>query len=143
MKMKYCDIDRKCLIGIIVIIYSYLTKNYMNKEQIAQVAHEINKAFCESIGDSSQPSWKDAPDWQKSSAVNGVQFHIDNSDASPSASHESWLKQKETEGWKYGPIKNPETKEHPCFIPYDQLPIEQRSKDYLFKQVIHSLKGYL
>lgn len=115
----------------------------MTKEQIAKVAHEINKAFCESIGDNSQPTWEDAPDWQKSSAINGVQFHIDNPDASPSASHESWLKQKTDEGWSYGPIKNPETKEHPCFIPYDQLPVEQRSKDYLFKQVIHSLTNNL
>lgn len=115
----------------------------MTKENIAQVAHEINKAFCSSIGDNSQPSWEDAPEWQKSSAINGVQFHIDNPNASPSASHESWLKQKTDEGWKYGPIKNAETKEHPCFVSYDELPIEQKSKDYLFKQVIHSLKSYI
>lgn len=115
----------------------------MSTNQVAQVAHEINKAFCESIGDGSQPSWEDAPEWQKNSAIKGVEFHLENPDASPSASHESWLKQKEEEGWKYGPVKNPETKEHPCFVPYDQLPVEQRSKDYLFKQVIHSLKKYL
>jgi len=115
----------------------------MTKENIAQVAHEINQAFCNSIGDTSQPDWKDAPEWQKSSAVNGVQFHIDNPDASPSDSHNSWLKQKTEEGWKYGAVKNPETKEHPCFVPYDQLPVEQRSKDYLFKQIIHSLKGFI
>lgn len=115
----------------------------MTKENIAQVAHEINQAFCASIADNSQPSWEDAPEWQKSSAVNGVQFHIDNPEASPSASHDSWLKQKEEEGWKYGPVKDAEAKEHPCFVPYDQLPVEQRSKDYLFKQVVHSLKMYL
>jgi hypothetical protein len=115
----------------------------MTTTDIARVAHEINKAYCASIGDTSQPSWDDAPDWQKSSAINGVDFHITNPDASPSASHESWLKQKEEEGWKYGPVKNPETKEHPCFVPYDQLPVEQRSKDYLFKQVVESLKGFL
>lgn len=115
----------------------------MNNTDIAKVAHNINKAYCESIGDTSQPSWEDAPDWQKSSAINGVQFHIDNPDASPSASHESWLKQKTEEGWKYGEVKNPETKEHPCFVPYDQLPVSQRSKDYLFKEVIHSLKPFI
>ncbi len=115
----------------------------MKVENIAKVAHEINKAFCASIGDLSQPEWADAPDWQKQSAINGVQFHLDNPDASPSASHESWLKQKEQEGWKYGEVKDAEKKEHPCFVPYDQLPTEQKSKDYLFKQVIHSLKVYL
>lgn len=115
----------------------------MTVEQIAQIAHEINAAYCESIGDTSQTNWSDAPDWQKSSAVNGVQFHLDNPDAKPSNSHESWLKQKEEEGWKYGTVKNPETKEHPCFVPYEELPVEQKSKDFLFKQIIHSLKPYL
>ncbi len=115
----------------------------IKKEYIAQVAHEINKAYCDSIGDTTQPSWEDAPEWQKSSTVNGVQFHLDNPDASPSASHESWLKQKTEEGWKYGEVKNPETKEHPCFVPYNELPVSQRSKDYLFKQIIHSLKPLL
>lgn len=115
----------------------------MNKENIAQVAHEINKAYCESIGDNSQLSWNDAPEWQKSSAINGVQFHLDNTNAPPSASHDSWLKQKEGEGWKYGPVKDAEKKEHPCYVPYEQLPTEQKSKDFLFKQVIHSLSKFI
>lgn len=115
----------------------------MTIEQIAQVAHEMNAAFCRSIGDESQPFWEDAPDWQKDSAINGVKFHLDNPYASPSHSHNSWLKQKEEDGWKYGPVKNAETKEHPCFVPYDELPKEQQSKDYLFQQVVHSLKPYI
>jgi len=115
----------------------------VNIENIAKAAHELNKAYCESIGDNSQPSWEDAPEWQKSSAINGVTFHLNNPDATPSASHQSWLKQKTEEGWKYGKVKNPETKEHPCFVPYEQLPNEQKAKDYIFRQTIHSLKPYL
>lgn len=115
----------------------------MNKENIAQVAHEINKAYCESIGDNSQTSWAEAPEWQKGSAIAGVFFHLDNPDAPPSASHESWMKQKTEEGWKYGEVKDAEKKEHPCYVPYDQLPTEQKSKDFLFKQTVHSLKQYL
>lgn len=111
----------------------------LSVEQVAQVAHEINQAYCLATGDNSQPSWADAPDWQKSSAINGVKMHLANPDATPEDSHKSWLKQKTEEGWSYGPVKNPETKEHPCFIPYDQLPESQRAKDYLFRQVIHSL----
>ena len=88
----------------------------MSIENIARVAHEINKAYCESIGDNSQPVWEDAPDWQKSSAIAGVKFHLENPTVGPDASHNNWLKQKEEEGWKYGPEKNPETKEHPCCV---------------------------
>jgi hypothetical protein len=111
----------------------------MNNEQIAKVAHEINAAFCRSIGDDSQPSWEDAPDWQKESAVNGVIFHIENPEAPPSASHDNWYSEKADSGWVYGEIKDPVAKTHPCMVPYDELPTEQKSKNYLFKQVVHSL----
>ena len=112
----------------------------MTENEIAKVAHEVNKAYCESIGDMSQPTWEDAPDWQKVSAINGVKFHIANPGASPSHSHDSWLKEKREAGWKYGPVKDPEKKEHPCFVLYEDLPVEQKSKDYLFKTIVDQLK---
>jgi len=115
----------------------------MTTKDIAKVAHELNKAYCESIGDNPQPEWDNAPEWQQSSAVNGVKFHLDNPDALPSASHESWLKQKTEEGWKYGEVKNPDLKEHPCFVPYHELPKEQQAKDFIFRQTVHSLKPFL
>lgn len=111
----------------------------MDVQSIARVCHEVNRAYCQSIGDNSQPSWDEAPDWQKQSAENGVKFHLENPDAKPSHSHEEWLKEKEATGWKYGPVKNPEAKEHPCFVPYDQLPEEQKKKDVLFIAVVHAL----
>lgn len=115
----------------------------MTTKEIAQIAHELNMAYCQAIGDNSQTSWDDAPDWQKDSAINGVVFHIENPEATPSSSHDSWMKQKTEEGWKYGEVKNPEKKEHPCYLPYEQLPNEQKAKDYIFRQVVHSLKKYL
>lgn len=111
----------------------------MNNEQIAQVTHEANAAYCRSIGDDTQASWADAPEWQKKSAINGVEFHRNNPNAEPCDSHNSWLKEKELDGWKYGEVKNPETKEHPCFVPYEQLPDAQQKKDALFIAVVHAL----
>ena len=107
---------------------------------IAKVCHEVNKAYCEALGDMSQPTWEDAPGWQKQSAQNGVRFHIDNPDAGPEVSHENWMKQKKAEGWKYGPVKDVDKKEHPCYVPYAELPVEQKAKDYIFRQLVHSLK---
>ena len=112
----------------------------MNIKKIARVAHEINRAYCQALGDNSQPKWEDAPDWQRSSAINGVEFHITNPDAGPDHSHNAWLAEKEATGWKWGPVKDAEYKEHPCFVPYDQLPVEQKAKDYLFRAVVHALK---
>lgn len=107
-------------------------------EQIARVCHEANRAYCASIGDSSQPEWHDAPEWQKDSARVGVRLHLDNPDAGAEASHESWLKQKQEEGWKYAPVKDPAKKEHPCCVPFDKLPPEQQMKDYLFRGIVHA-----
>ncbi len=109
-------------------------------EQIARTCHEVNRAYCISIGDHSQPTWDGAPDWQKNSAINGVNYHLANPDSKPEDSHNNWMAEKQRDGWKYGPEKNPETKEHPCFVPYDELPKEQQVKDLLFIAVVRSFE---
>ena len=115
----------------------------MNIEHTAKVCHEANRAYCQTIGDDSQPNWEDAPQWQKDSALQGVAFHVgaleSGSEPAPSASHESWLTQKREGGWKYGPVKDAAKKEHPCFVPYDELPIEQRLKDYIFAAIVKAV----
>ena len=115
-------------------------EDFIDVDSIAKVSHEINKALCEAAGDFSQTSWEDAPDWQKESAVDGVIFHLENPDAGPEASHDNWSKQKYADGWKYGKQKDPTRKTHPCLREFSKLPFEQRAKDHLFKQVVHSLK---
>jgi len=107
---------------------------------IAMMCHAINAAYCQSLGDDSQPTWDDAPDWQRQSAIAGVEMHLANPDATPEQSHESWYAQKEAEGWTYGEVKDAEKKEHPCFLPYDELPIEQKAKDYLFRATVNLVK---
>ena len=115
----------------------------MNIESIAEVCHNVNKAYCESLGDFSQPEWKDAPDWQKDSAKKGVTYHLTNPESKPSDSHESWMKEKEEDGWLYGEKKDPDKREHPCMVPFDQLPKEQQAKDFLFLSVVRSLERYV
>jgi len=110
----------------------------MNIEQIAKTCHQVNKTFCERNGDFSQPNWEDAPQWQKDSAMNGVRFHLANPNGKPSDSHDNWMKEKLEDGWKYGEVKDPSKKEHPCMVPYEELPLDQQTKDYLFIAVVHS-----
>lgn len=108
----------------------------MKIETIARIAHEANRVYCKTLGDHSQPIWDEAPAWQKASAISGVEYHIANPDSSPQDSHNSWLAHKKADGWKYGPVKDPEKKEHPCFLPYDELPVEQQMKDHLFHAIV-------
>lgn len=111
----------------------------MNHAEIARVTHEVNRAYCSALGDHSQAPWSEAPEWQRQSALLGVKLHTENLDASPAAGHESWMAQKVADGWVYGPEKRPDIKQHPCIIPFDQLPREQRAKDFIFRSVVHAL----
>lgn len=113
----------------------------MKRELIAQVAHEINRAYCQSLGDDTQASWADAPEWQKLSALAGVDMHLANPDATPEQSHEAWLAQKVADGWRHGEVKDAEAKLHPCVVPYAELPAEQKAKDYIFRAIVHALEA--
>jgi hypothetical protein len=106
---------------------------------IARICHEVNMAYCEALGDYSQVPWEQAPDWQKESAIKGVELHMANPNLGVSASHDAWLKEKRDTGWTYGPLKDPVKKEHPCFVPYADLPAEQKAKDFLFRGVVHAV----
>lgn len=115
----------------------------LDSEYIARVAHEVNRAYCQALGDDSQPPWAEAPDWQRQSALNGVELHLANDQLGPEASHEAWMAEKVEGGWIYGPTKDPEKKEHPCIVPFAELPREQQAKDYIFRAVVHALSGGL
>lgn len=113
----------------------------LSEIEIARVCHEVNRAYCRALGDDSQLPWDSAPEWQRRSAIKGVRFIIENDDASPSASHDSWLAEKKREGWVYGPVKDENLKQHPCCVPYEELPVEQKAKDYIFGAVVRSIRS--
>lgn len=113
----------------------------MTIEQIAEVCHEANRVFCQLNNDNTQYYWAVAANWQKESAIKGVEFRLNNTDAGHDAQHNSWMQQKIDEGWVYGLRKDSEAKTHPCIVPFDQLPKYQQQKDALFCAIVDALKG--
>lgn len=105
---------------------------------VAKVAHEVNMAYCQSLGDDSQAAWDKAPNWQRKSARECVKFHLENPNAGPESSHENWCKQKLADGWIFGKVKSERARLHPCLVDFNLLPKEEKAKDYLFRQVVHS-----
>jgi hypothetical protein len=101
-------------------------------ENAAILCHEANRGYCESIGDTTQVPWAAAPQWQKDSAIAGVQKIHDDPDTTPEQSHEGWMAQKIADGWIWGLEKDPEKKHHPCIRPYRELEPQQRMKDAIF-----------
>jgi len=70
----------------------------MDIEQIATVCHEANRAYCATLGDSSQLPWNEAPDWQRESARKGVEFHVhelrSGGNGGPEQESRSWLRRR-------------------------------------------------
>lgn len=114
----------------------------LTNEQIAETAHEANRAYCHSIGDYSQLPWRLMSQEHKDLVSNGVEYHLKNPDSSPRLSHENWMAKKKEQGWKYGPEKNEHDKTHPCIRPYNELSAEQRAKDFIFSAVVATLRNF-
>lgn len=108
----------------------------MKVEDIAMIVHEVNKAYCETLGDYTQLPWDHVPEDMRETVLNGVHFVLDNPDAGPAELHDNWVAEKIADGWMYGEVKSREHKTHPCLVPYEELPIEQRVKNQLFRGVV-------
>lgn len=102
----------------------------------ARIAHEVNRAYCQALGDQSQPPWSDAPAWQRKSLIDGARYIVENPKSTPADQHANWLRHKFADGWTWGPVKDVIAKKHPCMKDYEELPQAQRIKDALFRAVI-------
>lgn len=108
----------------------------MNNKQIAQVCHEVNRAYCLVIGDDTKVPWKDTPEAKKALILKGVEFHLTAEKTPPEESHQAWMDQMMADGWVLGEEKDEEKKTDPRLVPYDELPLEQKVKDHLFAAVV-------
>lgn len=109
---------------------------------IAHVCHEANRALQVEQMNPSIPvslSWEDLDEERRASAVDGVQFLL-TTGAGPEASHENWVRFKLLHGWRWGPVKDEESKRHPLLVSYADLPPEQRAKDALFHAIVGALR---
>ena len=43
--------------------------------------------------------------------------------------HEVWAQSRISQGWTYGPERSDALKQHPCLVPYDELPEVEKAYD--------------
>lgn len=111
----------------------------MTIKEIAKVVHNLQSAFCASIGDNTVPTWDNAPDWMKDTTVDGVYALLNEPNAGPGFSHENWMQRKIEEGWIFGDVKDAAKKTHPSLVPFAELPWADQYKDILFVQTVREL----
>lgn len=111
----------------------------MQVEQIARICHEANRYYSEEAHLGHHLPWGHAPEWQRQSAIQGVQAIFDDPMSTPEDSHVRWYDHKVAGGWTYGPRKNADLKTHPCLLAYSTLPAAQRAKDALFVNIVRAL----
>ena len=44
--------------------------------------------------------------------------------------HDVWARQRLAEGWRYGLVRDDSKKEHPCLVPYEELPDSEKQYDH-------------
>lgn len=104
-------------------------------EQIAQVVHEMNRGLQYVQGDlsPSQP-WQVEDPAIQATVIEGVRSA--KAGVTPREHHERWCAMKRAQGWRWGEVKDPAAKLHPCLVAYDDLPAGQRLKNELFLAVV-------
>ena len=55
--------------------------------------------------------------------------------------HEVWSQLRLEQGWVYGPTRDDERKEHPCLVPYEDLP--ESEKEFDRRTTAETLKAIL
>jgi hypothetical protein len=43
--------------------------------------------------------------------------------------HDTWVLMRIADGWSFGPRRDDERREHPCLVPYDELPEREKECD--------------
>jgi hypothetical protein len=111
----------------------------LDRESTALLCHEANRVLSSLAGERDTLPWLALSEHVRQSVRSGVDHARGNPDITPREMHENWVKFKTAAGWTYGPFKDERLKQHPCLMPYDELPHDQRLKDVLFLAIVRAM----
>lgn len=112
----------------------------LDATDIAQVIHAANRELQIIFGDPQpSPDWYDAPGYQRDESTASVTEALTDPGRTPEQNHQGWMDRLRADGWRYGEVKNAEVKTHPCLVPWDELPEDQKYKDRVFIGIVRAL----
>ena len=103
----------------------------MTCEEIVYVASAANDALRDVTGQKRRPIFLHPDTINRT--VRGVTNTLADPTVTPEQSHEKWMADY---------LKEHKAEEHPCCVPYAQLPAEDKIKDELFLAIVRALAAY-
>lgn len=115
------------------------TLSQFELECITAAAYEVNRQYClmVSTGDHSHVAWPELDAQLRTVALMATAGIAEG--YTPEKSHAAWMMMKKSQGWRYGQTKNQETLEHPCLVPFSELPLDQQAKDLLWHGTVTAM----
>lgn len=104
-------------------------------ERIARTAHEVNRAYCQELGEDAHPEWSLIAGDEREQVRVAVRCVLDGTYVSLEDQHEAWKERRLAAGWTWGPIKDVADKKSPALVSWERLPEEQRAKCAIFRAV--------
>ena len=105
-----------------------------------ETIHDVNNAIRVHFGEKADPPLNELSKEVLVGKLNGIKKVIENPGITPEMMHKEWMDSHIKDGWVYGEVKDFEKKTHPCLIPYEELPENQRLKDRIFVALVNSMK---
>src|SRR6266704_3741830 len=100
--------------------------------QLGRLNHALRREVALIFGDGTiPPSWDDAPEWMHIESERSARKLLENPGMLAEEEHDRRVRQKITEGWKWGEVRDDEAKTHPSLVPFEKLPPGEQLKDLL------------
>ena len=110
----------------------------LTNEEIAQFSNAINRTYSQILGrEDLAGQW--VTQLQRQNIIECVDAVRRGLITASGEAHERWLWKHIEDGWVYGPVKDAVLKQHPCLLPFGQLPEEEQFRDWLFLTTVKGL----
>lgn len=115
----------------------------MTSEKIAQIIHGATAPIGRIACGNPIPVWEDLSVGQRCRAAVAVDDLMRNPHIKePEDFHDIWANPLYDDGWVWGPVYSLKTKQHPCLVPYDELPDAEKIKDMIWASLIEVFRPF-
>lgn len=106
-------------------------------EAIARACYEAMRAHAAFLGEAQEPWAKLSPE-KRAALIWSAQYIAGHPIAKAEDVHGEWIRAKRGAGWSCGPAIDEEAKQHPLFVPFCDLPVEQQRKAEIFLATVRA-----